>query len=198
MKTRALISATSGLMVTAGLIFVMQLLIATGEVIITEPRPRPVLDWVRPPEKPDPIVDEPEIHKIDKPPVPPPTSFPESVPGGSVGVALTAAPPSPRPRKAVLTGFGLSDGPLMNIFKVQPRYPAAAQARGLEGTVIVQFDVTAHGTVQNVVVVESSSRIFNKAAIEAASRFKYRPKVVDGTSVGVQGLQQLFRFDMEE
>ena len=198
MITRAMSSATTGLLITTGLLFGMQLLIATGEEIITEPRQRHILEWVRLVEDLDPIVEIPLLPKIDKPPVPPTTSLPDSEQSGGVGVELSAAPPAPQAGRATVAGLGVTDGPLINIFKVQPRYPIAAQTKGLEGTVIVQFDVSPLGTVENVVVIESSNNIFNKAAIEAAYRFKYRPKVVDGTNYGVRGLQQLFRFEMEE
>jgi protein TonB len=138
------------------------------------------------------------LTKIDKPPVPPPTNFTETATTGGVGVSIPAATPAPPNHRSTLAGPGLSDGPLVNIIKVQPRYPAAAQTRGIEGTVLVQFDVTPSGAVENVVVIESSNSIFNKAAIEATYRFKYRPKVVDGTSYGTRGLQQQFRFNMDD
>lgn len=198
MITRALSSATTGLVITTGLLFGMQLLIATGEEIIAEPRDKHILEWVRVVKEPEPIDETPLVAKIDKPPVPPSTSFPESAQNGGVGVELPVAPPAPPTGRATFAGLGLNDGPLINIYKVQPLYPTAAGTKGLEGTVIVRFDVTALGTVENVVVIESSNNVFNKAAIEAAYRFKYRPKVIDGTSYGVRGLKQLFRFEMEE
>ena len=94
--------------------------------------------------------------------------------------------------------FGTGDGPLINIIRVQPLYPAIAATRGLDGTVTVQFDVSEIGTVENVTVIHSTNRIFNKAAIDAAYRFKYKPKVIDGTRYRATGLQQLFRFEMEK
>ena len=198
MITRALSSTTTGLLITMGLLFAMQLLIATGKEIITEPRPRHILEWVRLAEKPDPIIETPQVLKIDKPTVPPSTNFSDSEQSGGIGVEISVAPAAPRTGVTTFGGLGLTDGPLINILKVQPRYPTAAQTKGLEGTVIVQFDVTPLGTVENVSVIESSNSIFNKAAVEAAYRFKYRPKVVDGTSYGARGLQQLFRFEMKE
>ena len=63
---------------------------------------------------------------------------------------------------------------------------------------LVQYDVTTEGQVVNVVVLESSDRIFEKAAITAAYRFKYKPKTVDGIPYESKGLRNLFRFLMEE
>jgi periplasmic protein TonB len=198
MITRVLSSATTSLAITMGLLFGMHLLIATGESISVEPRSRHILDWRNVVTEEPVIVEETVLPKIDKPPVPPPTPVPESANSSGIGVTVWSAPPVPHTHRPTIAGLGLSDGPLVSIIKVQPRYPVAAQTRGLEGTVIVRFDVTPLGTVENVVVVESSNSIFDKAAVEAAYRFKYRPQVIDGTSYGVRGLQQHFRFDMEE
>jgi hypothetical protein len=74
MITRALSSATAGLAVTTGLLFVMQILIATGEEIVVEPRPGYVLNWVSPKDPPDTPVKERLPKKPDKPRSPPPTA----------------------------------------------------------------------------------------------------------------------------
>jgi protein TonB len=198
MITRALSSATTGLVVTTGLFYVMQFLIASGEEIITESRQEHDLVWVRVPEPPDPVVETPPPERIDEPLLPPDTRFPDAAQSGDIGVGFPVTTPVPRTGNPAMTGFGLSDGPLINIIKVRPQYPATAATRNIEGTVTVQFDVTSLGTVENVVVIDSSNKIFNKAAIEAAYRFKYKPKMVDGTSYGAKGLRQLFRFEMEE
>lgn len=198
MITRALSSATVGLVVTMGLFYVMQSLIASGEEILTGSRQKLEVAWVRVPEPPDSIVETPPPTRIDEPVLPPDTNFPETGQSGDIAVGFPVAQPVPRTGNPTLTGFGLNDGPLINIIKVQPQYPVTAAKRDIEGSVTVQFDVTSLGTVENVVVIDSSNNIFNKAAIEAAYRFKYKPRVVDGTSYGATGLQQLFRFEMEE
>jgi periplasmic protein TonB len=198
MITRALSSATAGLAVTTGLLFVMQILIATGEEIVVESRPGHFLNWVSPKDPPDTPVKESLPKKPDQPRLPPNTNFVDATETNGIGVGFPTALPVLRTGTPTLSGIGTSDGPLINIIKVQPHYPFAAMAKGLDGTVIVQFDVAATGTVENVVVVESSNKVFNKAAIEAAYRFKYKPRVVDGIRFGAKGLQQLFRFEMEE
>ena len=91
----------------------------------------------------------------------------------------------------------MSDGPLVALVRVEPTYPARPRAQGLEGFVIVQFDVLADGTVSNVSIVESSSRLFEAAAARAAMRFRFKPRVVDGVALTTSGIQNLFRFEME-
>ena len=74
----------------------------------------------------------------------------------------------------------------------------AASSRGLEGHVVVQFDVTAMGTVVNAVVVDTSSRIFNKSALDAIKKFRFKPKIIDGVAQESFGLQRLFTYEMEK
>lgn len=96
------------------------------------------------------------------------------------------------------TVFRINDGPLVAIVRVQPAYPAAAETRGLEGWVLVEFDVRADGGVANAFVVESSSQIFEKASLDAVYRFRFKPRVVDGVPQLTAGLQNLFRFEFSE
>jgi TonB family protein len=51
-------------------------------------------------------------------------------------------------------------------------YPLKAARCGLEGTVVVRFDVGPEGGVVNPVIVSSTHRIFNRAVLEAASRLQ--------------------------
>lgn len=196
MYARAFSSATGALAVTASLLLVMQLLITTGEAIMSEPRVRHDLNLVkvREEQEVDTVQDPPP--RLAKPLVPPPTVINRPPSEHSPGVSLPA--PLPPEQGTTLPGINFSDGPLVNIFKVSPTYPSSAAARGLEGTVLVQFDVTAEGRVTNVIVLESSHSVFNKNAIAATYRFKYKPRVVDGVSFGATGLKNLFRFEMEE
>lgn len=99
---------------------------------------------------------------------------------------------------AGLAGAG-GDGEMMPIVKVAPTYPRRAQQRGIEGYVVVEFTVSTLGTVMDPVVVEAEPKgIFDKAAIDAAKRFKYKPKMVDGKAVEVPGVRNIIRFAMEK
>ncbi|MCU0939105.1 MAG: energy transducer TonB [Burkholderiaceae bacterium] len=51
-------------------------------------------------------------------------------------------------------------------------YPFKAARCGLEGTVVVRFDVGADGGVVNPVIVSSTHRIFNRTVLEAAQRMQ--------------------------
>ncbi|MBN1238263.1 MAG: TonB family protein [Gammaproteobacteria bacterium] len=92
---------------------------------------------------------------------------------------------------------GLADGEFVPIVKVAPVYPALAASRGIEGYVVVEFTVTPTGTVEDVVVIESSSELFNEAAVEATHQFKYKPRVVSGRPVEVSGVRNKITFVLE-
>ncbi len=54
-----------------------------------------------------------------------------------------------------------------------PQYPMTPVRRELEGWVVVEFKVLEDGSTQDPVVVESSSRIFEKSALHAILKSKY-------------------------
>ena len=99
---------------------------------------------------------------------------------------------------AGVTSFENADADYMPLVKVAPIYPRRAAARGLAGWVLVRFTVTAAGSVKDVEVVESTDPIFERAAVQAALKFKYKPRIVDGEAVEVTGVLHYIRFDVEE
>ena len=67
-------------------------------------------------------------------------------------------------------------------------YPAGAQAEGVEGRVVVRYDVTPAGTVANAVVVESAPPgVFDEAALTTVRSWRFRPKVDRGEVVLARG-----------
>lgn len=85
------------------------------------------------------------------------------------------------------------------LVKVAPVYPRNALRRGIQGYVVVQFDVTEKGRVKKPVVIESKPYgIFDRSAINAVKKFRYRPRIVDGSPVRVEGAQHRIVFSIEE
>jgi TonB family protein len=93
--------------------------------------------------------------------------------------------------------FGIGNEEYLPIVKVSPIYPQRAAAQGIEGYVVIEYTVTRIGTVSDVVVIESSSRVFEQSALEAAVRFKYKPRVVGGETVAVSGVRTIIRFALK-
>lgn len=108
---------------------------------------------------------------------------------------------SDRTANETSAGFAMSfiaDGKYLPILRVLPQYPARAAERGLEGRVLVIFTVTPNGSTTNVRVLESSDRIFERNAVRAAERFKYKPKVVNGKAVSVDDVRTEITFVLED
>ena len=83
------------------------------------------------------------------------------------------------------------------LIKVAPIYPRYALERNLQGHVLLEFAVTTTGAVRDPVVVEAQPPgIFDRAALNAVSRFKYKPKVVEGEVVEVTGVRNRIVFEV--
>lgn len=66
----------------------------------------------------------------------------------------------------------------------QPRYPAEAQRRGVEGDVLLRVAVDANGVPTDIGYVErSGNRDLDRAAISAARDWRFRPATRDGHAV---------------
>lgn len=84
------------------------------------------------------------------------------------------------------------------LLKIAPIYPASAAERGIQGAVMVQFDVDESGIVINPFIVENNTRstALEKASIEAALKFRYAPGFVDGEPVVTEGVKNRFKYEL--
>jgi periplasmic protein TonB len=81
---------------------------------------------------------------------------------------------------------------LVPLLRVPPKYPRRAAQRGVEGWVKVQFVITVTGRVKDAKVVGSSpSGVFDRAALKAISKWKFKPKVIKGQRVEQLAVQKL-------
>ena len=185
--------------VTFGLLFIMQLLIATGEEAVTDAERFRMDEFVRVERN---EVVETKKQKPEKPPepeVPPEMPEPQNSNQFDNSMSVSVSAPTTQVNLNVSgVGFGVSDGEYLPIVKVAPVYPSRALSRGLEGYVIVEFTVTQTGAVKDVFVVESTSSLFERAATEAAYKFKYKPRVIDGVAVEVPGVRNKITFEITQ
>ena len=199
MVARYAIGIGLGALVTFALFFLMQAIIATNEANLDEGVKGKLLDFVR-------LQDDQEIEtKQRKPkPPPPPDEPPPDMPKPdfeasdiSQGVDIGAV--SVDVSLSVEGGGFSSDGEYLPIVKVNPQYPRRALTRGIEGYVILEYVVTKIGGVRDPVVIEAKPPgIFNRAAINAAMKYKYKPKVVNGEAIDVAGVKTRIIFELTE
>lgn len=199
MATRYFASFGLGIVITLVLFFVMQAVIATDEARLDEGAKGKLLDFVRleedqelqtkqrkpkpppPPDEPPPDMPKPEFESSD---------ISQGVDVGAVDVDVNLN---------VEGGGFSSDGEYLPIVKVNPQYPRRAQTRGIEGYVLLEYIVTKTGAVRDPVVIEAKPPgIFNRAAINAALKYKYKPKVVNGEPIDVAGVKTRITFEMSD
>lgn len=142
------------------------------EEIIKKPPPPP--EVLPPPPKiaapPPPFIPPPEIN-IAPPPTPAPTITavtPEAPPAPQAPVIAkpveSAPPPQPTVRSAAV------ECPNYREVLGSIAYPREALLEGLEGTVVIEFTVTASGQIRDPVIRQSSNRIFNRVSLSTVSR----------------------------
>ena len=189
--------------ITGGLFYFMQFLIATGEQldeaisvvrIVDATMPEIELDVVEEIERPEPIEEivEQEVDVPDK------------------QITLDSGPSIAIARGDLDIGDGLdltpatisgTDGDYLPLVAIAPQYPTRAAQRGIEGWCLVSFTVDGLGNVMedSIVVVDAEPpNIFDRSSVRAAARFKFQPRVVDGQGVEVEGVQYVFRYELEE
>jgi TonB family protein len=69
------------------------------------------------------------------------------------------------------------------IHKVEPEYTEAARSAHLEGTVVLYAEVWPDGTAHNFRVVRSLDPGLDQKAIQAVTKWKFRPAMKDGVPV---------------
>lgn len=127
------------------------------------------------------------IKRIPPPPTPkvPPKAPPRVTPSNEPITAISTAPP------IVIDGFGNDTkqtltrptGDASPIVRINPKYPTSAARDGIEGWVQLSFNISPTGEVIDATVVNSEpKRIFDREALRAIKRWKYRPKVIEGVA----------------
>jgi protein TonB len=81
--------------------------------------------------------------------------------------------------------------------RIEPQYPREALLKGIQGWVRVRFTIMEDGSVDDPIVVESEPRrLFDRAAIRAILRWKFKPRIVDGKAVRREAEQVIdFKLD---
>lgn len=81
--------------------------------------------------------------------------------------------------------LGLAPGSVpVAISKPTPRYPPEALRNGETGKVVVRIEVSADGEPTDVsIVARSGSRSLDRAAVQAAKRWRFRPAHQNGRAV---------------
>ena len=115
---------------------------------------------------------------------------PGGVPGGQMGGVIggiisstpVAVPKVATPQR-VRVSQGVSQGLL--IHRVQPMYPPLARQARIQGTVVLQAEISKDGSIENLRLI-SGHPMLAPSAIEALKQWRYKPYFLNGEPVAVE------------
>ena len=205
---RFIISIGAGVLMALLLFLLMHALIGGRDGFQRPEDTGQVVDFVR--ERAQEIVQTRERRVPKKPPPPdkppPPPELQTQAPQQQVKQVLDIETPDisvgftggPVVAAAWQSGDNVGDGDIIPIVRIEPNYPRDALLRGIEGWVRVRFTITPDGSVMNPQVVDSDPRrVFDREALRAILRWKFRPRIVDGQAVSREA-EQTIEFNMDE
>ena len=92
------------------------------------------------------------------------------------------------------------DSDVTPVYVAQPQYPRRAQTRGKQGYAVVEVIITSRGEVRDLILLEEYPEGwgFGGAALEAATKLRYVPKIVNGVAQEMKGVLYKYTFKMAQ
>lgn len=193
---RFLTAGAMALAVTLGLLLLMHILIQTDIQGPGDVKEYKIPDIVMPDREIETEFDTSKPEKPEEPDeTPPEIPEPEFDTPEMTSEAIKIKPKfDGKPKIQGAGGFG--DGDMIPLTIVQPDYPRRAAQKGKEGYCTIKFTVTASGATRDPYVDDCPEKVFQRASLKAAGRLKFKPRVVDGGAVDVDGVGYKFIFEM--
>lgn len=94
-----------------------------------------------------------------------------------------AAESQPTKSKEIRIGGAVQESKLTT--KIQPIYPAAAKADGVQGRVSLETVISADGVPEDIRVISSPSDDLTQSALEAVRQWRYSPTLLNGEPIKV-------------
>lgn len=191
------LGALPAALVTALLVLLMQSLIANDLIPIDEERviiaplvrpdlPLPVSIRDKAPVRPDDPIRPPEQHVTRN------TIHPK---GGEQTWTFEA----PLPKDDTGIEIGVGGGGIVAYLRPQPVYPTRPLTKGIEGHVDLAFDIAVTGSTANIRVIDAQPQgVFERAAINALKKWKYKVPVIDGVPRGQVDMMTRITFKLQE
>ncbi len=198
---RFIIAAVAALTVALSLFLLMNTLISGEQRFDRSALGGQVVDFIRvrpdeipetreraPPEEPPPPEDPPPPKQINVVDESRPTPIPLNIelPNITVPASIAGGPyiDSWLPQGAT------TDGDVMPIVRIDPQWPREALLDRIEGWVKLEFTILPDGSVKDPVILDSEpGRLFDRSAMSAVLRWKFRPRIVAGEAVSRQAVQ---------
>lgn len=204
MTQRLLPAIAVGVTISLALFWLMNFMISNDQVALKKSETLHMVDFIR--LKQESLFETKERHKPkkrepDQKPVTPKMSVAKNIvqaDSPDIDMPNLDIPLQPSDFSGSLVG-GLKMGSrlamgaeLMPLVRIPPKYPMRAAMDRVEGWVKVEFTITETGMVKDAIVAESKPpRVFDRAALRAIVKWKFKPKLVDGHPVSQRALQLL-------
>ncbi len=197
-SVRIIVGGLLAIPVAIGLFYIMQSLV-DRDFKQEDSKARKIADIVVPDKVIETNLKEVLPEKIEDPEEPPPDLEPIEFDSDVDMGVVNNAPTTGISLKLNSSGMSSGDGEYLPIVKVAPIYPRRAQTRGISGYCIVEYTVTKTGSIRDPIAIDCQpSGIFDRASVKAATKFKYKPRVVDGEPIEVAGVQNKFTYELEQ
>jgi len=93
---------------------------------------------------------------------------------------------------------GGADGNVLPLVQIKPRYPRQAKSRGIEGWVKLKINISKDGKIYKAYVIGAKPRgVFEREALRAVKRWKFKPSIVNGVAVENSSVQ-VINFKLED
>ena len=197
-SVRIVVGGLLAIPVAIGLFYIMQSLV-DRDFKQEDSKARKIADIIVPYKVIETNLKEVLPEKIEDPEEPPPDLEPIEFDSDVDMGVVNNAPTTGITLKLNSSGMSSGDGEYLPIVKVAPIYPRRAQTRGISGYCIVEYTVTKTGSIRDPQAIDCQpSGIFDRASVKAATKFKYKPRVVDGEPIEVAGVQNKFTYELEQ
>lgn len=91
-----------------------------------------------------------------------------------------------------VVGMGFGDSDVIPLVRMPATYPRKAQSRKIEGYVRARLQINPQGTVDDVEVIEAEPKgVFERSAVRALYKYKFRPKMQDGKPISQVATQTI-------
>ncbi len=180
---------------TLGLLFIMTQLISNEmPVLEKEKNPGQILSFVPKDADTDVQIIQPKLELPKETPQTPRADYADIATLDGVGPITYVPGEIDAPSSDA--DYGLPGG--IALVPISARYPSRAIQMGLCGHAIVRYDIGADGVPMNIAVISSSNRVFNKEAIRAIGRSRYKPHTEGGVPTVIQGKQDKITFQLDD
>lgn len=185
------------LMLTVSSLYLMQRMILSDEVPEAGSGSIPIADIIMPDLEFTAIKTTPKPERVEKVEIdiepPPPIEITRPRIGGGIEVMYTPKPPGTNDLVTIEHTEALA------LSQVAPTYPSRALQRGIEGYVLLEFDIDEAGRVINPRILDAEPEgIFERAALNAIERWRFQPKVANGEAVVKRNEKRLLNFTIED